>query len=265
MIRLDGVTVTFYAGTVNEVRALRGISLTLHEGELVTVVGSNGAGKSTLLNALAGVVLPDQGRVFIADRDVTQMVEHRRARFIGRVFQNPLDGTAAGMTVEENLALAARRGHRRGLRQGVVESDRVQFRDLLATAGMGLERRLKAPVGLLSGGQRQALTLLMASLAQPRVLLLDEHTAALDPAAAAQIEDVTVKVASEQRLATLMVTHNMQQALRVGTRTIMLHQGEIALDVSEEERRGMTVDDLVRRFHDARKQDLVDDELLLTH
>jgi putative ABC transport system ATP-binding protein len=264
MIRLDDVAVTFHAGSVNEVRALRGVSLTLHEGELVTVVGSNGAGKSTLLNALAGVVLPERGKVFIADHDVTRMVEHRRAQFVGRVFQNPLDGTAAGMTVEENLSLASRRGRRRGLRQAVDERARTDFRDLLASVGMGLERRLKAPVGLLSGGQRQALTLLMASLARPRILLLDEHTAALDPAAAAQIEAVTVQIATEQRLTTLMVTHNMQQALRIGTRTIMLHQGEIALDVSEEERRGMTVDDLVRRFHDTRQQALVDDELLLT-
>jgi putative ABC transport system ATP-binding protein len=264
MIRLDDVAVTFHAGSVNEVRALRGVSLTLHAGELVTVVGSNGAGKSTLLNALAGVVLPERGKVFIADHDVTRMVEHRRAQFVGRVFQNPLDGTAAGMTVEENLSLASRRGRRRGLRQAVDERARADFRDLLASVGMGLERRLKAPVGLLSGGQRQALTLLMASLARPRILLLDEHTAALDPAAAAQIEAVTVQIATEQRLTTLMVTHNMQQALRIGTRTIMLHQGEIALDVSEEERRGMTVDDLVRRFHGTRQQALVDDELLLT-
>jgi putative tryptophan/tyrosine transport system ATP-binding protein len=265
MIRLDGVSVTFHAGTVNEVRALRDLSLTLREGELVTVVGSNGAGKSTLLNTLAGVVLPDRGRVLIADQDVTRLVEHRRARYVGRVFQNPLDGTAAGMTVEENLALAARRGHTRGLRQGVGHKDRARFSHLLASIGMGLERRLKAPVGLLSGGQRQALTLLMATLAGPRILLLDEHTAALDPAAAAQIEAVTVQVAAERQLTTLMVTHNMQQALRVGTRTIMLDQGEIALDVSEDERRGMTVDDLVRRFHDTRQQALVDDELLLTH
>jgi putative ABC transport system ATP-binding protein len=264
MIRLEGVSVTFHAGTVNEVRALRNVSLTLRDGELVTVVGSNGAGKSTLLNTLAGVVLPDSGRVFIADHDVTGMVEHERARYVGRVFQNPLDGTAAGMTVEENLALAARRGRRRGLRQGVMDQDRASFRELLTSVGMGLERRLKAPVGLLSGGQRQALTLLMASLAHPRILLLDEHTAALDPAAAAQIEAVTAQVAAEQRLTTLMVTHNMQQALRIGTRTIMLHQGEIALDVSEAERRDMTVDDLVRRFHDSKQQALVDDELLLT-
>ena len=264
MIRLDNVAVTFNPGTVNEVRALRGISLTLRDAELVTVVGSNGAGKSTLLNTVAGVMLPQQGRVFVAEHDVTQMVEHKRASYVGRVFQNPLDGTAAGMTVEENLSLAARRGHRRGLRQAVGEVERAQFREMLAQIGLGLERRLKAPVGLLSGGQRQALTLLMATLARPLVLLLDEHTAALDPAAAAQIEALTTRLVSEQRLTTLMVTHNMQQALRVGTRTIMLHQGEIALDVTEEERRGMTVDDLVRRFHETRQQALVDDELLLT-
>lgn len=264
MIRVENVVVTFNAGTVNEVRALRGISLTLAEGELVTVVGSNGAGKSTLLNTLAGVILPEQGRVVIDGLDVTRMVEHRRAPLVGRVFQNPLDGTAAGMTVEENLALASRRGKARALRQAVGEQERRQFRELLAPLGLGLERRLTAPVGLLSGGQRQALTLLMATLARPKILLLDEHTAALDPAAAAQIEALTVQLACEQRLTTLMVTHNMQQALRVGTRTIMLHQGEIALDVSQEEREGMTVDDLVRRFHQTRQQALVDDELLLT-
>jgi putative ABC transport system ATP-binding protein len=264
MIRLDDVAVTFNAGTVNEVRALRGITLTLAPGELVTVVGSNGAGKSTLLNTLAGVVTPERGRVTIADRDVTALVEHQRARFVGRVFQNPLDGTAAGMTVEENLALAERRGRWRGLRQAVTEGRRRQYVDLLVEMGLGLERRLRAPVGLLSGGQRQALTLLMATLARPEVLLLDEHTAALDPAAAIQIEELTVKLATELRLTTLMVTHNMQQALRVGTRTIMLHRGQIALDVAEDERRGMTVDDLVRRFQDTRHQALVDDELLLT-
>jgi putative ABC transport system ATP-binding protein len=265
VIRVENVTVTFNAGTVNQVRALRGLSLTLREGELATVVGSNGAGKSTLLNTIAGVVLPEQGQVFIADRDVTQLVEHRRAPFVGRVFQNPLDGTAAGMTVEENLALAARRGRRRGLRQAVGDRERQQFGSLLEGLGLGLERRLKAPVGLLSGGQRQALTLLMATLARPRVLLLDEHTAALDPAAAVQIEELTALLVAENRLTTLMVTHNMQQALRVGSRTIMLDQGQVALDVAEDERRGMTVDDLVRRFHATRRQALVDDELLLTH
>ena len=264
MIHLDNVVVTFNAGTANEVRALRGLSLSVPEGQLVTVVGSNGAGKSTMLGTIAGVVMPDRGRVLIADQDVTRLVEHKRARYVGRVFQNPLDGTAAGMTVEENLSLASRRGQNRGLRQAVGSHERVAFGTLLESLGLGLERRLKAPVGLLSGGQRQALTLLMATLARPRVLLLDEHTAALDPAAAIQIEELTARLAAEQQLTTLMVTHNMQQALRLGTRTIMLHQGEIALDVSAEERQGMTVDDLVRRFHEARKQELVDDELLLT-
>ena len=264
MIHLDDVGVTFNAGTVNEIRALRGLSLTVPEGQLVTVVGSNGAGKSTMLSTIAGVVMPDRGRVVIADQDVTRLVEHQRARYVGRVFQNPLDGTAAGMTVEENLSLASRRGRGRGLRQAVGSRERAQFGSLLESLGLGLEHRLKAPVGLLSGGQRQALTLLMATIARPRVLLLDEHTAALDPAAAAQIEGLTAKLAADQQLTTLMVTHNMQQALRVGTRTIMLHQGEIALDVSAEERHGMTVDDLVRRFHEARNQELVDDELLLT-
>ena len=265
MIRLTDVAVTFNAGTVNEVRALRGLSLTMQHGELVTMVGSNGAGKSTLLNVIAGVIAPQQGRIVIADQDVTGRSEHRRAPLVGRVFQNPLDGTAAGLTIEENLSLALRRGHLRGLRQAVGDGERTLFRERLTATGLGLERRLNVPVGLLSGGQRQALTLLMATLAGPRALLLDEHTAALDPVAAAQIEELTVQVCTDQRLTTLMVTHNMQQALRVGTRTIMLHQGEIALDVSAEERRGMTVDDLVRRFQETRHQALVDDELLLTH
>ncbi|MCC6176892.1 MAG: ATP-binding cassette domain-containing protein [Chloroflexi bacterium] len=264
MIRLDRVSVTFHPGTVNEVRALRGTVLDLADGEFVTVVGSNGAGKSTLLNTIAGVLLPLHGRVLIADRDVTGWPEHRRASLVGRVFQNPLDGTAATMSVEENLALALRRGRSRGLRQAVGPKERRDFGDYLASLGLGLEARLKAPVGLLSGGQRQALTLLMATLARPRVLLLDEHTAALDPAAAADIEQLTARLVAEQGLTTLMVTHNMQQALRFGTRTIMLHRGEIALDVGCQERDGMTVDDLVRRFYDARQQALVDDELLLT-
>ncbi|MCC7372834.1 MAG: ATP-binding cassette domain-containing protein [Chloroflexi bacterium] len=264
MIQLDGVVVTFNAGTVNEVQALRGLTFTVPDGELVTVVGSNGAGKSTMLNAIAGVVMPQRGRVIVGDQDVTRTVEHRRARYVGRVFQNPLDGTAADMSVEENLALAARRGQSRGLRQAVGSRERAEFGALVESLGLGLERRLKAPVGLLSGGQRQALTLLMATMARPRVLLLDEHTAALDPATAVQIEELTAKLVAEHHLTTLMVTHNMQQALRLGTRTIMLHQGEIALDVRAEERRGMTVDDLVRRFHEARQQALVDDELLLT-
>jgi putative ABC transport system ATP-binding protein len=264
MIQLDQVAVTFNAGTANEVRALRGVSLTLADGELVTVVGSNGAGKSTLLNTVAGVIAPERGQVVVGDRDVTSWPEHRRAVLVGRVFQNPLDGTAAGLTVEENLALAARRGRRRGFRQAVGSGERQRFGELVASLELGLERRLTAPVGLLSGGQRQALTLLMATLANPRVLLLDEHTAALDPGAAAQIERLTVQLATDQKLTTLMVTHNMQQALRVGSRTLMLHQGEIALDVSRDERAGLTVDDLVRRFQETRQTALVDDELLLT-
>ena len=265
MIELDGVEVLFNAGTVNEVRALRGVDLVLADGEFVTVVGSNGAGKSTLLNAVAGVVLPEAGRVRIAGRDVTGWPEHRRAGLIGRVFQNPLDGTAATMTLEENLALALRRGRTRGLRLGVGERERRGFADVLEPLGMGLEGRLKSVVGLLSGGQRQALTLLMATLARPRVLLLDEHTAALDPGAAAEIEALTARLVEEQGLTTLMVTHNMQQALRLGARTIMLHAGEVALDVGGEDRRGMSVESLVRRFQRARKQELVDDELLLAH
>jgi putative tryptophan/tyrosine transport system ATP-binding protein len=232
VIELSGISVTFNRGTVNAVRALRGIDLRLDEGEFVTVVGSNGSGKSTLLNTIAGVHFPDRGRVTIAGRDVTCEPEHRRAGLIGRVFQNPLDGTAATMRVEENLALALRRGQRRGLARGVGEDRRRTFRAALEPLEMGLEKRLHATVGLLSGGQRQALTLLMATLARPRVLLLDEHTAALDPAAAAQIEALTARLVAEQGLTTLMVTHNMQQALRLGSRTLMLHQGEIGLDLA---------------------------------
>ena len=264
MIELSGVAVTFNAGTPNAVRALRGLDLRLDPGEFVTVVGSNGAGKSTLLNTVAGVCTPERGRVAIDGREVTRQPEHRRASLVGRVFQNPLDGTAATMTVEENLALAARRGRPRGLGRGVGEERRRLFRALLEPLGMGLERRLAVRVGLLSGGQRQALTLLMATLAEPRVLLLDEHTAALDPAAAADVEALTARLVAEHGLTTLMVTHNMQQALRLGTRTLMLDQGDVALDLSGADRAGMTVDELVRRFREARRQALVDDELLLT-
>ncbi|MFN8524989.1 MAG: ATP-binding cassette domain-containing protein [Chloroflexota bacterium] len=265
MIRLRDLRVTFNSGTVNQVSALRGINLTLEAGEFATIVGSNGAGKSTLLNAIAGVFTADSGSITIGDRDVTAEPEHRRASLVGRVFQNPLDGTAASMTLEENLALAARRGQSRGIGTAVSTASRERFRDLLAMLGMGLEGRLSARVGLLSGGQRQAVTLLMAVIAQPRVLLLDEHTAALDPGAAAQIESLTSQLVAAQGLTTLMVTHNMQQALRMGSRTLMLDQGEVVLDISGQERAGLGVEDLVQRFATARQQAIVDDKLLLAH
>lgn len=263
MIELRGVEVTFGAGTVNEVRALRSVNLHLGPGEFVTVVGSNGAGKTTLLNVVAGLVAPSGGTVVVADKDVTRWPEHARAGLVGRVFQNPLDGTAASMTVEENLALAARRGQARLFSRGVSAARRDEFRETVASLGLGLEQRMRARVGLLSGGQRQALTLLMATLARPRVLLLDEHTAALDPAAAADIESLTARLIAEQSLTALMVTHNMQQALRLGTRTLMLDRGEIVLDITGDERAGMGMQDLVDRFRQVRQKALVDDELLL--
>ena len=264
MLSAIGVTKRFDAGGVNEVVALRNLSLRLQEGEFVTVIGSNGAGKSTLLNALAGVYLLDAGRVELDGRDVSSLRDFERAAWIGRVFQNPLDGTAGSLRVEENLALALRRGGRRGLRLGVTEPRRRSFRAALAQLGLGLEDRLHQPVGLLSGGQRQALALLMATLVRPRLLLLDEHTAALDPAAAHDVEALTERLIAEHHLTALMVTHNMQQALRVGSRTLMLHLGEIIFDIGGAERHHMTVQDLVERFRVVRRQALVDDELLLT-
>ncbi len=259
-----GIRKAFHRGTPNEVLALRGVSFGLQPGEWATVVGSNGAGKSTLLNVLAGVYSPDEGAILVDGRDVTRQTEFERATLIGRVFQNPLDGTAGSMTVEENLSLALLRGQRHGIGQGVTRSRRDEFRAQLAALGLGLERRLHSQVGLLSGGQRQAVTLLMATLVKPRVLLLDEHTANLDPGTAHVIEQLTRKVVEEHQLTTLMVTHNMQQALSMGSRTFMMHEGQIVLDVQGEERRSTTVDGLVARFRQARKEALVDDELLLT-
>ena len=263
MITLQAIEKAFNRGQSHEVRALRGLSLAIAPGEWVTVIGTNGAGKSTLLNTIAGVYLPDRGTVQIQGRDVTSWGEHRRAAMIGRVFQNPLDGTAGTLTIEQNLALALRRGERPSLRWGVNRTRRAEFRTALARLGMGLEDRLAAPVRLLSGGQRQALTLLMATLARPAVLLLDEHTAALDPGAAAQVEQLTSEFVQAGSLTTLMVTHNMQQALAYGTRTLMLHQGQVVLDLAADERRGLTVADLVARFAQVRREALTDDELLL--
>lgn len=263
-VRLDEVRKVFNRGTPNEVVALKQIDLTLEEGAFVTVVGSNGAGKSTLFNLIAGVDPPDLGRIWIGDRDVTRWPEPKRAALIGRVFQNPLEGTAGAMSIEQNLAVAYRRGKGRGLLPGLSGGRRRLFRERLAELGLGLENRLATPVRLLSGGQRQALTLLMATLVAPRILLLDEHTAALDPGAAAQIADLTDRLVRQQGLTTLMITHNMQQALRLGDRTLMMHQGEIVLDLQGDARRTMTVEDLTRQFTRVRHETLVDDELLLS-
>ncbi len=264
MIQLRNIHKFFHRGEGHEVHALRGIDLDIADGEFVTLIGTNGAGKSTLLNTIAGVYGPDEGSIAIAGRDVTKQQEHQRAAVIGRVFQNPLDGTAGSLTIEQNMALALRRGQVRGFRLGVTRERREHFRQVLKSLGLGLEERLQAPVRLLSGGQRQALTLLMATLQRPNVLLLDEHTAALDPGAAAQVERLTRELIADHRLTALMVTHNMQQALSLGTRTLMLHGGQIILDLRSPERDGLSVQDLIAHFARTRKEVLTDDELMLT-
>ena len=254
---------TFHAGDVNEIKALRQIDLHPHPGDFVSVIGSNGAGKSTLLNAVAGVYPVTTGQIIIDGQDVTNWPEHKRAAFVGRVFQDPLTGTAASMTIEQNLALALKRGQKRTLRTGVTEERRQQFREVLSHLELGLENRLDTRVNLLSGGQRQTITLTMATLVRPKILLLDEHTAALDPATAHKIVELTNKIIGEDQLTTLMVTHNMHQALHMGTRTLMMHQGQILFDFSGQEREGMTVARLVDMFAEVRQQELADDRLLL--
>lgn len=263
MLRVESVHQIFNRGGVNENHVLRGIDLHLPPQQFVTVIGSNGAGKSTLFNVIAGLFAPTQGRILLDGEDVSQWPEHRRAALIGRVFQNPLQGTAASMTIAENLTLAMLRTRRLGLRLAVNRQRRTELIDLLAALNLGLEDRLDDQVALLSGGQRQAMTLLMASLSQPKILLLDEHTAALDPATAKRILELTHEIVEQQHLTTLMITHNMQQALTFGTRTLMLHQGQIVLDIGQEERQGMTVPDLVEKFSTVTPQALDDDELLL--
>lgn len=263
MIRARGVTKYFHPGGVNELRALGGVDLDVAPGEFVTVIGSNGAGKSTFLAALAGCFPLDGGSIEIAGTDVTAWPEHRRAALLGRVFQNPLLGTCAGATIEQNLALAARRGLPRGLAPGVRHADRAAFRDRLAELGLGLEQRLADPVGLLSGGQRQALTLLMATMRRPEVLLLDEHTAALDPKTARLIMDLTARIVAAQGLTALMVTHNMRQAVAFGSRLVMFHQGRIVFDARGEEKMRLSVDDLVRRFYEVTDDAEVPDRALL--
>ena len=237
MLDVQAIYKTFNAGTVNEKTALNGVSLHLNEGDFVTVIGGNGAGKSTLLNAVAGVWPVDAGTITIDGVDVTHLAEHKRAKYIGRVFQDPMMGTAATMQIEENLALAKRRGKRRTLRPGITKAERDEYRDLLRLLDLGLEDRLTSKVGLLSGGQRQALTLLMASLVKPKLLLLDEHTAALDPKTAAKVLDATEKIVQRDHLTTLMITHNMRDAIAHGNRLIMMYEGNIALDISGEDKK----------------------------
>ena len=263
MIRIERLQVTFARGTPLETPALRGLDLTIGAGEFVTVIGSNGAGKSTLLNAVSGEVIPDAGRVLVDETDVTRWPAARRAGLVARVFQDPVAGSCAELTLEENLALAHARGRRRGLRRALGGARRDLFRERLAELGLGLEARLSERMDRLSGGQRQAVSLLMATLQPSRVLLLDEHTAALDPRTAEMVLELTRRVVAEHRLTTLMVTHSMGQALAAGSRTLMLHEGRIALDVSGGERAGMAVPDLVALFAQARRQALDDDSLLL--
>ena len=264
MLTLDHISKTFNPGTINEKRALDGLSLHLKPGDFVTVIGGNGAGKSTMLNAVAGVWPVDSGRIILDGVDVTAMPEYRRAQYIGRVFQDPMMGTAANMQIEENLALAARRGKKRTLRWGVTKAEREEYHEKLKSFGLGLEDRMTAKVGLLSGGQRQALTLLMASLQKPKLLLLDEHTAALDPATAEKVLDLTRRVVAESHITCLMVTHNMHQALELGNRTLMMADGHIVLDVAGSERAGMGVDDLIARFKAGAGHELDNDRILLS-
>ena len=264
MLEIRNIHKTFNAGTVNEKQALRGVSLTLADGDFVTVIGGNGAGKSTLLNAVAGVWPVDEGSIVVGGADVTHLPEFKRAQYIGRVFQDPMMGTAATMQIEENLALAMRRGKSRSLRVGITKQEREEYKELLKILDLGLEDRLTSKVGLLSGGQRQALTLLMATHQKPQPLLLDEHTAAQDPQTAAKVLDATEKIVQRDRLTTLMITHNMRDAIAHGNRLIMMYEGRIAVDVSGEEKKKLTVEALLELFSKASGSDEADDKLLLS-
>lgn len=264
MISLEKIVKYFHKGSVNEVFALNNISLDIEEGDFVTVIGSNGAGKSTLLNCIAGGFFPDSGKITINNQDVTGWPEHKRARLISRVFQDPLLGTCPSATIEQNMALAALRGKKRTLARGVKGRDRERFREELLQFGLGLEERLLDKVGLLSGGQRQALTMLMATMLRPDVLLLDEHIAALDPKIASQILQLTQDIVSQQKLTTLMITHNMKHAISFGNRLIMLHQGGILLDLKGEEKKNLTVKDLLVQFYKTQGEELAMDSLLLS-
>ena len=265
MLELRHISKTFGAGTINEKKAVEDLSLTLASGDFVTIIGGNGAGKSTLFNAVAGVFYVDEGRVILDGEDMTFLPEYKRSNHLGRLFQDPLKGTAPHMTIEENLALAYLRSVRTRSPFGTVsKKDREYFRERLAALGLGLEDRLKSPVGLLSGGQRQALTLLMATLQNPRLLLLDEHTAALDPKTAHKVLTLTEKIISENRLSTLMVTHNMKDAIRYGNRLVMMHEGNIIYDVSGEEKANLQVSDLLAKFEAVSNGEFANDRMLLS-
>ncbi len=264
MLEIVNVFKTFNAGTVNEKIALKGLNLHLKEGDFVTVIGGNGAGKSTMLNCVSGAYSVEEGQIFIDGVDVTRLPEYKRAKFIGRVFQDPMMGTAATMQIEENLALAARRGKPRTLKPGITKAEREQYKEQLKILDLGLEERLTAKVGLLSGGQRQALTLLMATLQQPKLLLLDEHTAALDPKTAAKVLDATQRIVEKNKLTTLMITHNMRDAITYGNRLVMMYDGKVVVDVSGEEKKKLTVEQLLELFSKASGSDEANDKLLLS-
>ena len=264
MLKITNLQKTFNPGTVNAKTALRGLDLTLNDGDFVTVIGGNGAGKSTMLNAIAGVWKPDYGTIEIDGVDVTNMAEHKRAKFLGRVFQDPMKGTAPDMEIAENLAIAARRGIRRKFLWGIRGNERTRYRELLATLELGLEDRLSCKVGLLSGGQRQAVTLLMATLNCPKLLLLDEHTAALDPKTAAKVLEITDKLVTENKLTTLMVTHNMHDAIAYGNRLIMMHEGQVVVDVSGEEKKQLTIRQLLDLFEQASGSAFTSDKAILS-
>lgn len=264
MLELKHISKTFHPGTVNEKVALRDLNLTLKEGDFVTVIGGNGAGKSTMLNLIAGTFPPDGGSVVLDSRDITRLPEHKRAAYLGRVFQDPMMGTAATMQIEENLALAARRGCPRTLRPGITKADRERYREQLRLLDLGLEDRMTTKVGLLSGGQRQALTLLMAVLREPKLLLLDEHTAALDPKTAVKVLTATERIVSRNHLTTMMITHNMRDAIAYGNRLVMMYEGRIVVDVSGQEKKKLTVEQLLGLFSQASGSDEADDKLLLS-
>ena len=264
MLELKNISKTFNAGTINEKRALKGIDLTLNDGDFVTVIGGNGAGKSTLLNAICGTWHIDSGSIVIDGQNITNDPEHKRAKYLGRVFQDPMMGTAADMEIQENLALAKRRGKARGLSWGISKKEREEYRELLSTLGLGLEDRMTSKVGLLSGGQRQAVTLLMAAMSEPKLLLLDEHTAALDPKTAEKVLEITEDIVNKNHLTTLMITHNMRDAITHGNRLIMMHEGRIIVDVSGEEKKNLTVEDLLGLFTKASGKEFASDRAILS-
>lgn len=264
MLEIKDIYKTFNAGTINERKALQGVSLKLEDGDFVTVIGGNGAGKSTMLNAVAGVWPVDSGSIIIDDVDVTGMPEHKCAKFLGRVFQDPMNGTAATMQIDENLAMAYRRGKRRTLRWGIKKEEKEKYYEMLKQFDLGLEDRMTSKVGLLSGGQRQALTLLMATLQRPHLLLLDEHTAALDPKTAAKVLELSQKIIAEENLTAMMVTHNMRDAITYGNRLVMMNEGRIVIDIKGEDKKKLTVEDLLQKFEEVSGEEFTNDKALLS-